>query len=226
MKTRTGQGATSLRHALVAIIAIASISISACNSRSASKKLQDNSVASASEESGAHIDVMCIADRINNPPEAFHYSYKYTTAANSLNEDADITPQAMDITIGDGSGSHSYHGVRSDEASWNSAVLDLSSLSLTAMSARMNSLNGSAVVHNGLETVNGYNTTKYTIDTTSANSSDQQQFETLFGKSSFDKGTVWIGPDDCAVRLLLDEGLWQQDGSIKKTHWEISRIKK
>jgi hypothetical protein len=167
-----------------------------------------------------------MGDRINNPPEAFHYAYKYTDAAGTLNENADITPQAMDITIRDAAGSHSYHGLRSDEASWNGAVLDLSSLTFTAMSARLNSLEGSGIKPQGTETVNGYRATRYAIDTTQASASDQQQFETLFGKGSFDKGTVWIAADECAAKLLLDEGLWQQDGSIKKTHYEISRSKK
>jgi hypothetical protein len=90
----------------------------------------------------------------------------------------------MDITIKDKSGSHTFHGMRSDEGSWNSAVLDLSHLNITAMSARLDALNdSSAIVQQGRETVNGYDTAKYSIDTGSANSSDRQKFETLFGKA-------------------------------------------
>lgn len=209
----------------VLAITIALITSFACHSSPGSKS-GERLVAAASDDSGPHIDVMCMADRINNPPEVFHYSYKYTDASGTLNEDADITPQVMDIIIKDNAGSHSYHGVRSDEASWNSAVLDLSRLNFTAMSARLNSLNSSAVKQQEKETVDGYQTTKYAIDTTRSGASDQQQFETLFGKGSFDKGTLWIASDDCAAKLLLDEGLWQQDGSIKQTHFEISRAKK
>jgi hypothetical protein len=79
---------------------------------------------------------MCIGDRINNPPESFHYSYVYTDASNSVDKEADITAQAMDIMIKDKSGSHSYHGTRSDETSWDRVVLDLSGLNITTMSAR------------------------------------------------------------------------------------------
>jgi hypothetical protein len=69
---------------------------------------------------------MCIGDRINNPPESFHYSYLYTHASRSVDQQADVTAKAMDTTIKDKSGSHSYHGARSDEASGDRAVLDLS----------------------------------------------------------------------------------------------------
>jgi len=166
-----------------------------------------------------------MGDRIDNPPGPYHYSYKYTDWSGSTDKEADITPQKMDITIQDKSGSHSYHGVHSDEASWNSAILDLSGLNITGMSARLGSLNDSAVTSQGAESMNGYSTTKYVIDTTSASSTDKQTFETLFGKGSFEKGTVWIPADGCAVKLVLDEGLQQTDGSVKKAHYEMAMIK-
>lgn len=170
---------------------------------------------------------MCMSDRINNPSAPFHYSYKYSDASGSTDKEADITPQAMDITITDASGSHNYHGVRSNEESWNSAVLDLSNLRITGLSARLDSLNGgSALAQRGSESVNGYSATKYAIDTTSANSSDKQQFETLFGKGSFEKGTAWAPEDGCAVKLILDEAIVQNDGSVNKGHYELNMIRK
>jgi len=162
MRRRTKMSAT--RWHLLAI-SLALITAFACHSSPGSKG-GERLVAAASDDSGPHLDVMCMADRINNPPEVFHYSYKYTDASGTLNEDADITPQVMDIIIKDSAGSHSYHGVRSDEASWNSAVLDLSRLNFTAMSARLNALNSSAVKQQGKEPIDGYQTTKYAIDTT------------------------------------------------------------
>ena len=199
---------------------------SGCNSRTGSRDAQ--AVESAdSDTTSAHIDVMCIGDRINNPHEPFHYSYKYADASSWVEKEADVTPQTLDITTKDKSGSHSYHGVRSDEASWNGAVLDLSGLNITAMSARLDSLNGgSAIVRQGSESMNGYHTTRYAIDTSSADSSDKQQFETLFGKGSFEKGTVWVPSDGCAVKLVLDEGIWQSNGNVKTAHYEMARIKK
>ncbi len=184
------------------LIALALLIAPACKSGSSSRNGREGGVGgvAASDGAGTHVDVMCMGDRIDNPPGPFHYSYKYTDWSGSADKEADITPQKMDITIQDKSGSHSYHGVHSDEASWNSAILDLSGLNITGMSARLGSLN-------------------------SASSTDKQTFETLFGKGSFEKGTVWIPADGCAVKLVLDEGLQQTDGSVKKAHYEMAMIK-
>lgn len=203
------------------MLGLALVVTSACNSSSGSK-----SAAAAADGPGSHMDVLCIGDRINNPPESFHYSYKYSDMSGSAQKDADITPQVMDITIKDQSGSHSFHGVRSNEASWNSAVVDLSNLNMTAMSSRLDSLNNtSAIVRHSSEPMNGYDTTKYSIDTTNASSSDRQQFETLFGAGSFEKGTAWVPADGCVAKIVLDEAV-QINGGLKNAHYEIQRIKK
>ena len=137
----------------------AMVTISACNSGSAAKNAGGREVEAGSSNTGAHVDVMCIGDRINNPSEAFHYSYKHTDANGWVEDEAEITPQAMDIIIKDKSGSHTFHGVHSDEGSWSSAVADLSHLNITAMSSRLNALSHpSAIVQLGRESINGYDT--------------------------------------------------------------------
>jgi hypothetical protein len=211
------------RGSLAAVAALALLAASACSS----SPKANGADARAADSAGGHIDVMCIGDRISNPPESFHYSFKYTGASGSVDKEADITPQAMDITITDGSGSRSFHGKRSDETSWGGAVLDLSSLNITAMTARLDSLNGtSSITSQGAQAMNGYSTTKYSIDTTSANASDQKTFVTLLGPGSFEKGTVWMGQDGCMVKLVLDEGISQTNGGVEKRHYEMARIKK
>lgn len=217
----------AIQHCLYPVLGLTLLALCACNSKSGSSAAGSNGGSASSGNSGAHFDVMCMGDRINNPPAPFHYSYKYADASGSTDKEAEITPQAMDITITDASGSHNYHGVRSNEESWNGAVLDLSSLRITGLSARLDSLNGSSsIARQGSETVNGYQTTKYAIDTASANSSDKQQFETLFGKGSFEKGTAWAPEDGCAVKLILDEAIVQTDGSVNKGHYELNTIRK
>lgn len=208
-------------------IAFALITASACNSSPVSSGGREAGAAAAVNNAGTHIDVMCVGDRINNPPGSFHYSYVYTDASTSVDKEADITAQDIAITIKDKSGSHSYHGARSDETSWDRAVLDLSGLNITAMSSRLNSLNGTAaLINQGADAVNNYSTTKYSIDTTSVNSSDKGKFEVLFGRGSFEKGTIWMGADDCVVKLALDEGIGQENRDVKKVHYEMARVKK
>jgi hypothetical protein len=221
-----GKRTYSVRWRSLLFMGLALVTMWACTSGSASKDAGGRAVEAGSNNTGAHIDVMCIGDRINNPPEAFRYSYKYTDANRWVEDEAEITPQAMDITIKDKSGSHTFHGMRSDEGSWNSAVLDLSHLNITAMSARLDALNdSSAIVQQGRETVNGYDTAKYSIDTGSANSSDRQKFETLFGKGASEKGTAWMAPDGCVAKFTLDETIVQGD-ALNKAHYEMARIKK
>jgi hypothetical protein len=131
------------------------------------------------------------------------------------------------LTLTAKSGSHKYHGVRSDEASWNSVVLSLSGSGFTAMSARIDSIkNKSAVVSAGAEPMNGYQTTKYSIDTTNASSSDLRTYEAFFGSGSYEKGTIWITAAGCPVKLILDEATKQANGSVGKDHFEIDMIKR
>lgn len=214
----------SARRLVLATTCLALIAISACTSKSESGTRPP---ATTSDDTGSRIDVMCIGERINNPSEPFHYSYRYSDASGSTTKEAEITPQAMEITISDQSGSHSYHGMRSDDVSWNKAVLDLSGLNLTAMSSRLDSLNDStAVSRQAAEATNGYDATRYAIDTTKASGSDQQEFAALFGKGASEKGAVWMSADGCAVKLVLDERILRSDGTPKDDHYEVARIKK
>ena len=222
-------GSVFRRLVTLPLASLALLAAFGCSSTSGSKNTHDELASGSSDNAGAHIGVMCLGDLIDNPPEPFQYSYRFEDASGVVDKEAEITPQAMHITTKDKFGTHSYRGVRSDDASWNSAVLDLSGLNLTKMSATLDSLNdrfSSAFSKEGSDTVNGYQTTRYAIDTEKSNSSDKKRFETLFGKGSFEKGTVWVPADGCAVKLVLDEGLWQSDGSIRKDHYDIARFKK
>jgi len=218
----TEHAQTLRRRYLSLFTAIGLLTACACNSDSGAK---------ASNDPGASIDlssaVMCIGDRISNPAEAFHYSYKYLDATGTVrNDEADITTQTADISVQDKSGTHKYHGIRSDEGSWNRAVLDLAHLGFTAMTGRLVPLQAtSAIAQQGSESINGYSTTKYAIDTDNAGSADKKKIQTLLGNGSFEKGTAWVAADGCAAKLVLDEGV-SRDGSINKDHFELARVKK
>jgi hypothetical protein len=210
-----------------AFVICAVLMFGACNSKPSANTSRDGGERMASEATPPHVDVMCIGDKINDPPEAYHYSYKVVDSAGTTTKEADITSQAMDIAITDQTGTHTYHGVRSDDLSWNKAVLDLSGSGLTAMSARVSFLNDlSALKSQGPESINGYQTTKVAIDTTSATSSDRERYEAMMGKGAYDKGTIWAPADGCVVKLSLDEGIWQKDGSVKRVQFEMARVKK
>jgi len=222
MKLGWDQSNLVLKFALVSVAALALLAASGCTSGTKSGG------ASPARESGSaiHLDAGCMIDRVEKPSEAFHYSYRYASTSTWANYEADITPTSIDGITKDSMGSRPVHAVRSDSDGWDSAVLALSSLTFTALTGRLAGLDGtSAIASQGAEAVNGYQATKYSIDTTSANSSDQKTIETLFGAGSYDKGTVWMGQDGCAVKVMLDEG-WPIDNRIEERHYEIARIKK
>lgn len=203
------------------LLAIAPLLLTGCGSSARS-----DSAESPGGGSDAHLDVGCMLEHVEKPTESFHFSFKYADDSSWVNKEADVSTQAMDITTKDASGSHSYHAVRSDEQSWGSALLVLSSLNFTGLTGRLAGIEGtSAVSSQGVAQVNGYKATKYTVDTTAANSQDRQVFATLFGAGSFDKGVIWMGPDGCAVNAVVDEGLLI-DNKIVKRHFEISRSAK
>jgi hypothetical protein len=225
MTSRINRKAELWCFSLMATVALTLLAISGCSSTSKSG-MAESAGSGGSAGSAAHIDVTCIADRIEKSTESFHYSYKYSGPSGAEDREADITPTNMNITITDGTGSHSYRGIRSNEESWGSTFLALWTLRITGLAGRLAGLEGtSAVTSQGAEAMNGYQTTKYSIDTKNANSSDQRQFEMLFGAGSSEKGTVWMVADGCAAKLVLDEDLAQTNGSVLKSHYEISRSK-
>jgi len=196
---------------------------SGCSSSTQSVDANEQHAASA----GQRVDMNCLGDHIEHPPESYHYSFKSSDGQNTVDKEADITPQTMDITIQDKSGSHQYRGDRSKAGSWDSAMMDLTGSGLTVMTARVAFIqNTSAVKRIGDEPVNGYKTTQYSIDTATGTASDAQTFRTMFGAASYDKGNVWVDAQGCPVKLILDEATQQNNGNVNKRHFEIAVSKK
>ena len=185
-----------------------------CSSPAKSTAGDDRSPAGTNAEHPT-IDVNCIGDRIANPRDSFHYSFKAIDEQNTVVKEAEVSPQTMDITIQQAGRSHSYHGTKSDQTSWDSAVLDLSGSGLTVMIARLGFIkNTSSLKHVDDGTVNGYGSAHYSIDTANANSSDKQTFATMFGSGSYEKGDIWVAAEGCPIKLVLDEARQQPNGKI------------
>jgi hypothetical protein len=207
---------------LIIFAAIVLMAAPGCNSGSKSGAAESR----GNGDSTAHLEVGCILDHVEKPAESFHYSYKYADPSTWHDYEADVTPTSIDgIVINPGS-STAIHAKRADDTGWGSAVLSLSSLSFTALTGHIAGIEGtSAVTSHGAQNVNGYGATEFAIDTASANAADQRQYTTLFGAGSFEKGTIWMGQDGCAVKVVMDEGV-SIDGNIQKRHYEISRALK
>jgi len=215
----------SIRRLLAAAVSVLLFAIG-CSSPAKSTVGDNKSPGNTSAEA-AMIDVNCIGDRIANPSDSFHYSFKAIGEQSTVDKQAEVSPQTIDVTIQQAGRAHSYHGTKSNPSSWDSAVLDLSGSGLTVMIARLGFIKDtSSLKHADDGTVNGYEAAHYSIDTANANSSDRKTFEAMFGSGSYDKGDIWVAAEGCPIKLVLDEAAQQPNGSVAKTHFEVNFTKK
>ncbi len=200
----------------------------ACTSSKSSKaelkKDENQKAGSAKNRVYKFVDLNCAMEHIQNPPESFHYSY-HKQSSNPVEEDADITPQTIDGSFKNSSATNPIHGVRSDAESWRKAWSGL--MGISGMSSAIAIIRGSSATSPaGDEKVNGYQTTKYLIDTTRADPMEQGLYRTVLGAGGFEKGTAWATEDGCPVKLIMDSELHGNDGSIEKIHYEIAMVRK
>jgi hypothetical protein len=180
------------------------------------------SVAVAKNNAGPDIDLNCVIDHIQNPPESFQYSFK-AASDNAWEEEADVTPQRI-------AGSFSNKSLPTPQH-FDGPPREVSS-NLMAI-GRMASLfaivrNTSAVVNEGPEAgVNSYDTVKYSIDTGRGSPTEQALYKSVLGPGGSEKGSVWVTSQGCPVRIVLDEELYAKDGTLTgKSHYEEAMIKK
>jgi hypothetical protein len=209
------------------VLVLALVSIWGCNS-APSKKMDPGSssaqkiIGSAKNSAGPDIDLNCVVDHIQNPPESFHYSFK-AESDNPWEEQADVTPQQIDGSFSNSSlpTPQQFHGTPREVSSNLMAIGRMASLFATVR-------NTSAVVNEGAEKgVNGYSTVKYSIDTARGNATEQALYKSILGPHGFETGSVWVTSQGCPVRIVLDEELHAKDGSLAgKAHYEEAMIKK
>jgi hypothetical protein len=86
-------------------------------------------------------------------------------------------------------------------------------------------LYGTAMTAKDHETVNGYNTTKYVIDTTHASAADAIALRSGLGAKGYITGTAWADKEGCVVKFSLDEAFEQHDGTLDKEHLDVGMTK-
>jgi len=178
-------------------------------------------VVAATNSAGPDIDLNCVAQHIQSPPESFHYSFS-DVSDNAWEEDAEITPQNIDGRFVNKflPNPQEFHGPPKQVSSNLMAIGRMASIFSTVHTT-------SAVVNQGREQKNGYDTVKYSIDTARGNSTEQRLFKTVFGPGGFEKGYVWVTSQGCPVQITLDEEIHGKDGnSIGKAHYEEAMIRK
>lgn len=227
MTMRARCNSFSTRGLTAAVILLVMIT-AGCTSTTKTKQAvtsKDTKAVQAREVAGdPGIDLNCVMDHIQNPPEAFHYSY-IKQSDNPVEEQADITPQVIDGMFKNASISRTLHGDHSDRESWQTAWTGL--MGISGMSSAMALVNhSSATVKEGPEKVNGYDAVKYSIDTSRGDAVEQGLYRSVLGAGGFEKGTVWTVPPGCPVKLVLDSEMHLRNGNIDKVHYEEAMVRK
>lgn len=206
----------------------------ACTSSSSSKasigkiteqgSIKSGNNIAAQSDPGPGIDLNCVYDHLQNPPESFHYLYK-KDATNHVHQEADVTPQTIDgFRIQFDGSQQPLHAMRSDHQSWQSALAGLTGIS--GMSSTVAIINHNSAMQREPDggQVNGYNTIHYSIDTARFSATERQM---LLSPGEFEKGDAWVTSAGCPVKLALDSELHKKDGSlIEKLHYEEAMLKK
>lgn len=209
------------------VVMLAFITMLGCNSAQSRKMgpasaSPQKSVGAVKNSADPDIDLNCVINHIQNPPESFHYSFK-AESDNPWKEEADVTPQGIDGSFSNSSlpVPQQFHGAPREVSSNLMAIGRMASLFATVSHT-------SAVVNEGAEQgVNGYNTVKFSIDTARGTATEQGLYKSILGPDGFEKGSVWVTSQGCPVRIVLDEELHSKDGSLAgKTHYEQAMVKK
>ncbi|HYX71081.1 MAG TPA: hypothetical protein VE825_18235, partial [Terriglobales bacterium] len=177
----------------LAVAGILCLGVWGCRSGPSSRSETGRTAAtSASQGSSPGIDLNCVYDHLQNPTEAFHYSYKKDAgAADFVHEEADITPRTIDGSWENNVGKQEIHGMRSDRESWQTALSGLTAIS--GMSSAVAVVNhASATVREGAEKMNGYDTIRYSIDTARGDAPEQALYRMTMGPGGFEKGMAWV----------------------------------
>jgi len=217
----------------VAAIATILMPLLACISKPSSK-LSGGKTANHSSSGQANddpgIDLNCVYDRLQNPPEPFHYVYKKTASNDpKVDLEADVTPQTIDGFRGQPDGSQQpIHAMRSDSQGWQSALAGLTGIS--GMSSTVSTFNHNSAMQRESDggQVNGYQTIHYSIDTARWDPTTRQMLGGFaLGPGGFDKGDAWVMADGCPVKFVLDDEMHNKDGSLlERVHYEESIAKK
>ncbi|MHB8411760.1 MAG: hypothetical protein ACYDDI_07400 [Candidatus Acidiferrales bacterium] len=160
----------------------------------------------------------CYGDRVMKAPAPFHLSWKLDDSSGDSDWEADVSANTIDGTWTNSAGTRKIHGVRADPSGWSMAV---ATFPLSSQSGHFRLLYGtSAIAPAGHETVNGYDTTKYTIDTSHASAADAVVFRSAVGAKGYIIGTAWADKEGCVVKFSLDEAFEQYNGTLDKEHLE------
>jgi len=116
------------------------------------------------------------------------------------------------------------HAIRSDGVSWRGVIVSVAQggtpWKLFVSKPTVNKV--------GTETVNGYDTIKYAVDTTHDSQTDKAALMTFSHLQDYNiTGTAWVLKDaNCVLQYNIDYQETGKDGKVSKTHYEGTITKK
>ena len=213
---------------VAAVVGLVLLAMAGCHSSPSPKKVQEERKAAAApaQNPAPLLNLNCVFDWIGKPTESFHYSYARHSETDSATQEADVTPQTLDGTFNitrDGQANPPIlvHAVSSDSSGWQSAVAQLQMGFGMPASLMMANQMSSALVREGAEKVNGYDTVRYSVDTARLGATERG----LLGTTS-EKGEVWVTGPGCPVKIVMDTEAQGNNGMASKTHYEEALVKK
>ena len=209
------------------MLVTAVVLLTACSSNTPTSTAEGKQPAPAAQKMNEPgIDLNCVATRLQNPPDAFHYSFKNNGNPEFVDDEADVTPQSIDGYFTTNTNdvtkppiNSKVHAVRSDADGWGMAAGSLGGIMALA---GVGDFISESAVRETTEEVNGYDTTRYSVDTTRG---DADRVAIMLGSGGFIKGTVWVTSDGCPVKMTLDQESHHRDGSVAKNHFEEAIVK-
>ena len=186
---------------------------------------------SNAETSPSKIDLtraaLRLQEMVKNPPGPFHVSFSETSSKSSsdqhvMSTEGDVTPTTVDYTERE-----TEHGQTSTNTK-HVARGQMSEMELDMQFMVPVPWHGELIAAKdatrpaGTESVNGYDTLKYSIDT----ANEPPAEKATFSKMMLDKdykitGTAWVAKDNGAlVKWAIDMDENGKDGSVKRTHFE------
>ena len=218
---------------VIGVLLAASACTSNSNSKTTAEKRADapagRKAAAASASADPRIDLNCVYEHLQKPPESFHYIYKKQSSSGSpVDQEADITPQTIDGVRKEPDGSpQTLHAVSSDPQSWQTALAGLTGISGMSSTIALIRNNSASQRETDGAQLNGYQTVHYSIDTARWDETTRKILGDTLGPGGFEKGDVWVTAEGCPVKLALDTETHKNDGSLlDKVHYEEAMIKK
>lgn len=217
------QHTLKLRFLIAAGLALATVGCNSAHSRRTDNNSGSSSArGSASEQQfNPGLADPCLQTMAKNPTQPFHFSSLKTSDVGTYATEAEITPQMMDVTSRNSTGTTTNHYPRSE--GWDSAIAPM----VLAGPGRELNMAKFAVKPLGPENVNGFDTIKYAVDTTHEDPVDKAGYLAGMNVKDYNiMGTTWLAKDSgCILKYNVDFEMDAKDGSVSKTHYEgaISR---